>query len=156
MAQFTRTTPAPSLSGDYRVFRPAVRQDFQKTCAYCLIEELLAAGEANFELDHFFPRSRFPEKANDFYNLYYACHPCNKNKGAKWPREQLTERGIGFVDLCCDCFEDHYKESSDGTLVGLSPSALYTIDIIRLNNPHLTKLRRLRRELRKRGLLGSD
>jgi hypothetical protein len=139
--KFVRTKPAPT--GGYKSIRPYVRSDFVQGCAYCLLKELFAAGEDNFELDHFFPESKFPLRKGDFYNLYYACHPCNHIKRAKWPDERLVAKGIGFVDLCLDNFEDHFRELPDGRWEGLTDSAKYTIDALRLNRRHLPQIRLL-------------
>ncbi len=147
MAMFARTKPAPTVSGGYSAFKSAVRSDFNSTCAYCLITELFAAGRENFELDHFFPVSKFPLKELDFYNLYYACHPCNNIKRAQWPDDQLTNQGIGFVDLCTDDFTTHFRELPDGSWEGLTPSARYTIEALRLNRHHLQEIRLLLRRL---------
>jgi hypothetical protein len=128
-----------------------VRQDFERRCGYCLLEEIWAGGEENFELDHFRPRSLFPELVADFYNLYYACHPCNHLKGDKWPSEALQNAGIGFVDLCKDDFDTHFVEQPDGTWTPLTLSAAYTIDSLRLNRSHLVELRSLLVELVREG-----
>src|SRR5437016_10978434 len=114
MPHFVRTRPAPKVTGSYRSFRPYVRKDFCRRCAYCLLGERLAAGEENFELDHFRPKSRFPGLTNDFYNLYYACHPCNRIKLDLWPPKELEERGIGFVDFCGEEFYTHFRSTPDG------------------------------------------
>jgi len=145
--KFVRMRPTPTVSGGYKSFRPHVRSDFMRTCAYCLLGELFAAGESNFELDHFFPVSKFPERKEDFYNLYYACHPCNHIKRAKWPDSRLSAKGIGFVDLCQDEFESHFRESQDGSWEGLTDSAKYTIDALKLNSIHLLQIRLLIRSL---------
>lgn len=144
MAYFNRTRPVPNINGAcYSKFRPSVRSDFREHCGYCLLPELLAAGEDAFELDHFRPRSRFPTFETDFYNLYYACHPCNRIKHDKWPSEELQQRGIGIVDLCADDFETHFRLQPDGRWEGLTPSAVYTIDLLRLNRAHLVQVRLL-------------
>lgn len=143
MSYFVRTSPAPSVNGGYRGFRASVRADFREHCAYCILPELLAAGEEAFELDHFRPRSRFPASETDFYNLYYACHPCNRIKHDKWPSGELEQRGVGIVDLCMDDFATHFRLLPDGRWEGLTPSALYTIDLLRLNRPHLSQVRML-------------
>lgn len=118
-----------------------MRADFDSHCAYCLLSEFLAGGEENFELDHFRPRLLFPELVNDYYNLYYSCHPCNQIKHAKWPSPQRTAQGITLVDLCeCD-FGDHFVEDRDGFWVGTTPSGHYTIDVLRLNRRHLVAIR---------------
>lgn len=133
----------------YRNFRPHVRKDFRESCAYCLLHEDHAAGVENFELDHFRPRKYFRNQVDDFYNLYYSCHPCNHVKHQHWPSAELEVRGIGFVDLCKENFEDHFRELPDGRWEPLTPSADYTIKVIRLNRPHLVRIRlRLKREKR--------
>jgi hypothetical protein len=147
VAFFTRTRPAPELRGTYQAYRPFVRQDFTERCAYCLLAELVAGGQENFELDHFRPRAKFPDRIVDFYNLYYACHPCNHIKGDSWPSPQLLEKGIRLVDLCEDDFEEHFREDNAGRWVALSLPGQYTLDLLRLNRPHLVEVRKLVREL---------
>jgi hypothetical protein len=143
MPQFVRTTPAPSVAGGNRGLRPYVRADFCRRCAYCLLDELTASGEENFEMDHFRPKSRFPELHDDFYNLYYACHPCNHIKHDYWPPPDLEARGIGLVDLCAEDFATHFRPIDDGRWDGITESGRYTIEILRLNREHLVKVRRL-------------
>jgi uncharacterized protein (TIGR02646 family) len=142
MAQFLRRNPAPPLKRkDYRLFRLAVREDFHETCAYCLLSERWAAGVENFELDHFRPRAVFPQLLLNYYNLYWSCHVCNRIKHALWPSPALQQRGITFVDLCVDNFDDHFLEDPSGRWLPRTPSAEYTIDVLRLNRPHLVTLR---------------
>lgn len=143
MARFTRTQPEPITTSDYRKFRPYVRSDFEGRCAYCLLKEVLAGGEENFELDHFRPKVLFPTLKIDFYNLYYACHPCNNIKHDKWPSQLLESQGKTFVNLCADNFETHFHEQPDGTWKGLTAAAEYTIDELRLNRRHLVEVRKL-------------
>jgi hypothetical protein len=112
-----------------------------------LLQELWAGGEENFELDHFRPRSLFPERTGDFYNLYYACHPCNHLKADRWPPPALEATGVTFVDLCQDNFDDHFEPPADGRWTPLTPAAAYTIDTLRLNRSHLVTLRALLAEL---------
>lgn len=143
MARFLRTHPEPITTADYRKFRSYVRKDFEQRCAYCLLQEVLAGGEENFELDHFRPKWLFAALKLDFYNIYYACHPCNNIKHDKWPSQLLEEQGKTFVDLCNDNFETHFDERPDGTWMGLTPAAEYTIDELRLNRSHLVRIRKL-------------
>ena len=144
MPRFSRTDPAPPISSDYRTYRPYVRHDFQKSCAYCLLSELFAAGEENFELDHYKPKKTFPEDKLNYYNIYYSCHPCNHIKHIKWPANKL---GVSIVDFCQTDFESQYVEELDGSWTPLSPSATYTVEALRLNRPHLKRIRQLVRQL---------
>ena len=148
MAHFTRSRPQPSVLGGYAAFRPYVRADFRESCAYCLIEELYCGGKENYELDHFRPRSLFPELQDDFYNLYYSCHPCNHIKRNKWPSLELQRRGISLVDLCRSDFAEHFQEASEGIWEGNTISGRYTIDSLRLNREHLVTIRNLLNRLK--------
>lgn len=149
MPVFSRRVPAPHLTGNYVRYRAFVREDFSECCAYCLFHELIAAGPANFELDHFRPKSR-PEFAllvNDFFNLYYSCHVCNHYKGNAWPSKQLEELGYGYVDLCREMFSAHFLDEEDGSWRPLTRLGEYTAAQLRLNRQHLREIRRHLREL---------
>jgi len=147
MSHFRRRMPAPKVRGGYQAYRPHVREDFVECCAYCLLHEVWAAGRENFELDHFFPRVLFPERVNDYYNIYYSCHPCNPIKHDQWPSHAFQAAGIGFVDLCRDDFEQHFEQSEDGKWNGLTPSGAFTIRSLRLNRDQLVTIRLLLRRL---------
>ncbi len=146
---FVRRHKAPSsVTGErYQAFREYVREDFRSTCAYCLLEERWAAGEENFELDHFRPQSLFPELRMSYYNLYWSCHVCNRMKRDLWPSRELLRAGIGFVDLCAAAFDEHFVEQRNGKWRGRTLAAKYTIDVMRLNRSHLVELRLILRDL---------
>ena len=145
---FVRRSSAPTTTKlDYRAFREQVRQDFRQTCAYCLFEETWAAGLENFELDHFRPRSLFPQLTMSYYNLYWSCHVCNRLKRDLWPTRQLLEQGVVFVDLCASTFDEHFVLQKNGRWRGKTLAAKYTIDSLRLNRPHLVELRVLLQNL---------
>lgn len=143
MSHFVRRVPSPPVTSNYRKYLPFVREDFVRQCAYCLLSEVLASGEENFELDHFKPRNQFPELLNDYYNLYYACHPCNHGKRDLWPPADLQSQGVFIVDLCKDKFASHFFQEDNGFLMGVTHSGSYTIDILRLNRKHLITIRKL-------------
>jgi hypothetical protein len=138
-----RRQQEPFIATQYQEYRAAVREDFRQQCAYCLMHELLADGEENFELDHFRPKKRFPHLIVQFENIYYACHPCNHFKSSKWPPEALEQQGIGFADLCSDEFATHFVSKSDGRWEGVTVRGRYSIDQLRLNRSHLVDLRSL-------------
>ena len=149
MAVFRRRISPPSPVKHYSEYRPVVREDFQECCAYCLLHEDWAAGQENFELDHFRPKSlpQFAGLATDFYNLYYACHPCNHIKGRAWPDPSLEANGYVFLDFCAEAFSSHFQENADGSWKPLSRGAEYTLERLRLNRKHLVRIRLLLRTL---------
>ena len=144
MARFTHTSPVPIDTKTYSRFRPYIRADFEKCCAHCYLHEDWAGGEGVFEIDHFRPVSLFPELNCTYENLYWSCRTCNgrKGKSSHWPSDDEMLEGIGFVDLCSDDWESQYKLLLDGSLIGLTKNAKYTIKTIRLNRPFLIRLRK--------------
>jgi len=146
MAIFQRRPSVPSVKGNYRQLRRFVREDFSECCAYCLLHELVAHGQENFELDHFRPKSLFPALINDYFNLYYACHVCNHRKRDFWPDSGLEAAGYRFLDFCQELFSTHFQEA-DGRLIPLTAAAAYTVEKLDLNRPHLIQVRTLLRDL---------
>lgn len=69
-------------------FRADLTTTFSDLCAYC---EAVCKGE----VDHFRPKSRFPELVYEWSNWLIACHDCNHAKGDKWPAS-------GYVDPCAE------------------------------------------------------
>jgi hypothetical protein len=82
------------------------------TCPYCNLNRIVVTDisdsvddtqDAYLDLDHFFPKSRYPYFAVSFYNLVPCCHDCNsKLKGAK-------EYGLDtHIHPYLDSFDDFY------------------------------------------------
>ena len=83
--------------GDRRRIRDALARDFSSICAYCEQPCQPTRGRDRTEggeesplpyeetIDHFRPRSRFPELWLDWLNLVYACYRCNQSKWDSWP-----------------------------------------------------------------------
>lgn len=140
MAHFQRQKE-PFSTRDYTQFRSHVRDDFRKQCAYCLIHEFLGHGAASYELDHFRPKSKFPDLLCVFTNLFYACHRCNNVKRDKWPPPDVEAEGRRFVDLCSEEFLDHFEAKADGRWIPRSLAGEYTEDKLRLNHPDLVEIR---------------
>ena len=70
----------------WREFHDELQRRFGSLCGYC---ECSCKGE----VDHFRPKSRFPESVYEWSNWIFACHDCNQAKGDKWPVG-------GYVDPC--------------------------------------------------------
>ena len=118
----------------WRDFREELGQRFLMHCGYC---EFTCRGE----VDHFRPKSRFPEVVYDWSNWIFACHDCNQAKGDKWPV-------VGYVDPCTvtgsDSPETYFTfDTESGEIVplkGLDPDRLdkvkTMIDDLKLNDLH--------------------
>lgn len=148
MAIFTRRE-SPPFFADYAKYRGFLQRDFLYRCAYCERSEAYLGGGDFFTIDHFRPKHKFPDLANDYSNLYYSCSKCNGHKWKSWPSPDLERRGFGFADPCLeDMYIDHFEEGGSGTLTALTRCGEYTAQHIRLNRPDLLRWRRLRQRAR--------
>jgi uncharacterized protein (TIGR02646 family) len=143
-----RQTP-PVLS-NYKKYKPYLRSDFARRCAYCHIPELRYGPPRNFTVDHFRPKSRFPKRACHYPNLFYACQDCNAFKGSAWPTRQSRLNGARFLDPCLDDFAAHVKVTDDGSILPITDAGDYMISQLQLDRPVLTvwrasKIHKLRR-----------
>ena len=129
----------------WNVFRYELSQVFFDLCAYC--EEY-----CDGEVDHFRPKSRFPEKTYEWSNWVFACHTCNNIKGKKWPPG-------GYVNPCAKT-KPAYPESyftfdtltgeilpKEGLTSGRHEKAKQMIDELKLNEHHHLKKRRAQLDL---------
>ena len=77
-------------------FRQALGNRSANICWYCerQCEPASDAGGKAATVDHFKPRSRFPELTYEWTNWVFSCRRCNEdNKQDKWPAS-------GYVDPC--------------------------------------------------------
>lgn len=147
MPRVVRREDPPSFP-DFRLYKPLLRVDFKWNCCYCGVREPEWGGQSNFAVEHFRPKSLFPELETVYSNLYYACQVCNRYKWKTWPSQDDLASGRRFFDVCSDRSIDHFRVVSSGELAGLSACGEYTIRRIRLNREVLVRLRRRRTELR--------
>ena len=148
--RFQRSASVPDFA-DYRQYRSYLRNDFGGHCAYCTSHESEIGGEDCFEIDHFRPKSKFPELVNDYKNLYYSCHGCNRvgAKGEVWPSDEMLKKGYHFFDpMIEDPYELHMRERPTGLLVYKTRVGEYSIKMLRLNRDGLVQLRKDRRRMR--------
>ena len=123
----------------WRDFHSDLERVFSGLCAYC--EEICKG-----EVDHFRPKSRFPELVYDWSNWLFACHDCNGAKWGNWPVE-------GYVDPCAhseSLHPEHYFDFDILTAEILPPKGLSqwrrsrahkTIIDLQLNGHHHLKKR---------------
>ena len=67
---------------DHRQYHNWLRDEFSFRCVYCLRRETWLTLRADWQIDHFVPKSRHPQGALDYDNLVYACSTCNHSKAA--------------------------------------------------------------------------
>lgn len=142
-------------TNNYQSAKAALRRDFQKRCAYCM---LYHAEFLEFQIDHFYPQKR--GGSNNYTNLYLVCVFCNRYKRDHFPAH-LTESDLDhvvtlppqmrFADPCREeDFGHHFVEDTAGELVACTAVGEYHIEHLSLNRPDLVAHRRRRHEYQKR------
>ena len=144
MALIKRQQPYPRYS-DYRKYKPHLRRDFLYRCAYCAIHENEWGGLRHFQVEHFRPKSRFPQLIADYENLLYACDVCNCYKGDDWPSDDPLADGVGYLDPCQHDYDKHFENNpTTGYTDGRTPPARYMVERLHLNRQFLIQLRQKR------------
>lgn len=88
-----------------------LEKDFFNRCAYCDDADKYY-GIGAYHVDHFAPKSLFPELKFNYDNLTYSCPYCNRAKSNKWagatPHENVVG-DMGFIDVCQDEYDQHLE-----------------------------------------------
>ena len=140
--------PNPIRARTYRKCLPELKRDFECRCAYCM-RSLAKLSDREMQVDHFDPR-RKKDRIQRYSNFFLADAHCNGMKSDTWPSREAQKKGVRFLNCCeemdygCCVFEDPATHE----LVGMTPAAIYHIEMIDLNAPHLIKKRRERAEVR--------
>jgi hypothetical protein len=92
-------------------------------------------------IDHFCPKTRFPKLAVEYSNLYYCCGECNTYKGDRWPSKSELAADLRFVDVCVEEWFEHISFDETG-IVPLTPPGRFTVEILRLQRPELSRRNR--------------
>lgn len=81
----------PDLVNHWRDFRDELSDRFLGKCGYC--ERLCDGPASESTVDHFRPRSKFPELTYEWTNWVFCCARCNREKDNRWP-------DTGYIDPC--------------------------------------------------------
>jgi uncharacterized protein (TIGR02646 family) len=122
---------------DYTKYKRLLREDFGYRCCYCGSHESVFGALRNMTIDHFRPKSRFPELAAEYSNLYYCCGECNTYKADRWPSEAQLAADLRFVDVCVEELFDHISFDETG-IVPLTAPGRFTVETLRLQRPELS------------------
>lgn len=105
----------------YKKYLSFLRNDFGNICGYCGKPEEFAS--TGFEIDHFVPRSFNPSLVNDYSNLVYCCHTCNRKKSNKWPTQsnlKSHDEKIGLIDPVSDEYDKNITRDDNGDIIGIT------------------------------------
>lgn len=66
---------------DYKRYKDSLEKDFNHRCGYTGCHQDWFGGKRNFQIDHFKPKSIYPELETKYSNLVYSCSYVNRAKG---------------------------------------------------------------------------
>lgn len=101
-------------------FKPYLRSDFGERCAYCGDLDSIAGSSRNFQVDHFAPKSKFPDLEFEYNNLMYSCPYCNRAKWDYWVGEDAkicVDGDKGIVNPCTPEYDEHLGRLESGVIV---------------------------------------
>jgi len=113
---------------NYGQYKDDLSSDFYRSCGYCDSPDFVWGGKSGFQIDHFAPKSKFPELANDYKNLVYSCPICNRGKSNYWPSKESSvsvKGNKGFVHPCTDEYEEHLGRDSNGEIISKTELGKY-------------------------------
>jgi len=120
----------PAGYSAYESFRPWLRDEFLFRCAYCLKREVWGQVTAEFELDHFQPRSLASNRRTDYFNLIYCCRRCNL-----WKTDQSIDDPLQHLA------EETILVYPDGSVTGRTLEARRLIAQLDLDSPRMREWR---------------
>lgn len=114
---FRKTHPIRSNKtiNNYKNHKTDLAKDFQNRCGYCNGHDQWLGREYVFQIDHFIPKSKYPDYEHRYSNLVYSCPYCNRAKSDDWPSNNPAEKTVGnkgYIDPCeADYCQTFYRDS---------------------------------------------
>lgn len=134
-----RRTLNPPAYRNYRQYKPALREEFVKQCVYCRALDTVK-GIESFGVDHYRPKSRFPNLLTEYLNLFYACNRCNSLKRNFWPSPAQVTVGQ-FVPNPCEHVMFEHLRYKGGSVAPTSKAGEWTTELLDLNDPSAVEFR---------------
>jgi len=129
MNNVQRTRPVRTCTEVYSVyqsFRQPLKHDFNQRCGYCDDPDTHYGQEVDYHIDHFKPKSKFPNLETEYSNLIYSCPYCNRAKSNTWQDRN------GFIDPCDNKYNDHLKRNNKGQIKPKTPRGEYIVKNLKL------------------------
>lgn len=131
-------TERPAQNKDYRAYKPVLRREFREKCVYCRAPD---QGRLDaYGVDHYRPKSLFPDLAQQYENLFYSCNGCNARKGRFWPSSS-DEKAGRFIPNPCDHMMFGHLRFREAVVEAKSVAGEFTLKLLDLNSPTVVRFR---------------
>ncbi len=135
-----RTLTPPSYN-DYRKYKPYLKAEFANHCVYCRAHDL-DQDTSSFHVEHYRPKSLFPELESRYTNLFYSCASCNRFKKNYWSDSPSKQ-----VPNPCDTNMSEHLVFDSHFIKSRSSMGLLAVELLRLNNDEALRYREAQRHL---------
>jgi hypothetical protein len=131
--------------GMYSDWKQLLADEGHNQCVYCALHESIMGGIRNFHVEHYRPKSKWPEKLNTYTNLFYACPICNTYKSNDWPNEPNCDHSVAsYPDPSVVDYNSLFDiDSRDGLINGKYIATKYIQEKLFLNRPQLVIARKI-------------
>tara|TARA_R110002050_G_scaffold4573_3_gene22177 strand:+ start:21982 stop:22557 length:576 start_codon:yes stop_codon:yes gene_type:complete len=107
-------TYSGSILASYRGYKKYLTKDFRGRCGYTNCSHLWFGGSKNFHIDHFKPKSKYPQLETDYKNLVYSCSYVNIAK---------SDDDFDYLDPCDEDYNEHFYRDKKGNIFPIDTSA---------------------------------
>jgi hypothetical protein len=108
---FREVHPSRSYTGkelkDYKRYKNSLVSDFKNRCGYTYCFDFWFGGHTNFQIDHFKPKSLYPDLETKYSNLVYSCSFINRAKS--------NDDG-SYIDPCDVDYNQHFYRDELGNI----------------------------------------
>ena len=157
-----RCVPVHSATGEkwrsHSTIKKHLQQDFNGRCAYCDDPDSLV--DVDFQIEHFAPQAKFPERKIVYQNLLYACAYCNGAKSVYWVSDDPdvnVRNDEGVVNPCTKDYDLHLGRLADGRIfpkTKLGEFMYMRLKLYLLRHESFFRLERLRDKIKELKLSG--
>ena len=133
-------------SNNYLIYKEQLVKDFRDLCGSCGKNRNYFFD--NFQIDHFRPKSKYPDLKNDYNNLVLSCPICNRNKSDDWPTNDKNvyhNDSIGYVDPASKEFDEVFYRDEDGNIFSNYDYGKYMITKLKFDIRPIKELWKLER-----------
>ena len=133
-------TQSPGFYSNYRSYKAHLKIEFERKCVYCCQPDSIAPNANSYGVDHYKPKSIFPQEATNYGNLFYCCSSCNTWKGNYWPKpSDLLTR---FIPNPCDHVMFDHLRFQGASVIAKSSAGEFAVERLDLNDPGTQGFRR--------------
>lgn len=122
-----------------RSYKPFLRREFEQKCVYCRMPDTMK-GQESFAVEHYLPKNKYPHLEHDYRNLFYACLPCNSNKGDFCPDPKHPAKGVFIPNPCEHSMFEHLRFRAE-KVEARSKEGVFTKELLGLDDDEVTRYR---------------